>query len=147
MQAPKSQTTLKQLPQLFFEMKQLIRTKLPHTHDPNEWMRCEILRYIDSKETPTMRNVAEYLHIKAPSVTSIVIRLEREGLVARIKEKNDRRVVRISLTKKGVARMHKYVSESSQAMEKVFSKMRSKDVEELARILRSLQEAHKSPRT
>jgi len=139
----KSSATLKELPQLFFETKQLIRTKLPHTHDPNEWMRCEILRYIHSTSpTPTMQEVARFLHVKAPTVTSIIIRLEREGLVSRMREKDDRRVVRITLTQRGLERMNKYIAEASTAMEKVFTKMRVQDVETLARILRSLQRAH-----
>jgi DNA-binding MarR family transcriptional regulator len=102
-------------------------------------MRCEILRYIQSKSpTPTMHDVASFLRVKAPSVTSIIIRQEREGLVARVREKDDRRVVRITLTKKGLRRLNKYESEASSAMEKVFSKMSPKQLYSLASVLRSL---------
>src|SRR5438309_8680935 len=95
--------TFVELAQLFFATRQLVRSKLPHgSGDSNEWMRCETLRYIRlNTPAPTMREVANYLRVKAPSATSVVIRLEREGLVSRIREQDDKRIVRLALTHKG----------------------------------------------
>jgi len=131
---------------LFFKTRQLIRSKLPHTStDPNEWMRCEALRCVRARTpAPTMREVADYLRIKAPSATSVIIRLEREGLVSRIREKDDMRIVRITLTRKGEKRVEKYLSDATTTMGKVFSKISKKDVMTLTRILRSLQRAHEN---
>jgi len=142
----KSLSSFTQLAPLFFETRQLIRSKLPHTStDPNEWMRCETLRYVClGGAAPTMREVAEYLRVRAPSATSVIQRLEREGLVTRIREKGDKRVVRITLSAKGKRRVEKYLSDASRTMEKVFSKISKNDVTALTRILRSLQEAHRN---
>jgi DNA-binding MarR family transcriptional regulator len=132
-----------ELAPLFFETRQLIRSKLPHTaKDHNEWMRCEILRHIQTAPSTTMREISDYLRIKAPSATSIVRLLEREGLVSRIPEEKDKRIVRIILTKKGNVRVAKYLKDARETMAKVFSKISADDVASLVRILRSLQEAH-----
>ncbi len=91
-----------------------------------------------------MREVADYLRVKAPSATSVIARLQREGLVARVSEKGDKRVVRIELTASGRRRVEKYLADATGTMSKVFSKISGKDVATLTRILRSLHEAHKS---
>jgi DNA-binding MarR family transcriptional regulator len=134
-----------ELPQLFFETRQLIRSKLPHkAGDHNEWMRCETLRYVGSATPPPiMQELAGYLRVKAPSATSIIRLLSREKLITRLSEKKDKRVVRLVLTEKGRARVKKYLEDSTSTMTKVFSKISDSDVATLARILRSLQEAHR----
>ncbi len=133
-----------QLAPLFFATRQLIRSKLPHgTGDPNEWMRCETLRFVGgATPAPTMRDIADYLHVKAPSATSVVMLLEREGFVIRKREDIDKRIVRIELTEKGKRRVKKYLSDASKALEEVFSKIPTADVESLTRILSLLQSAH-----
>lgn len=134
-----------EIAQLFFETRQLIRSKLPHSSvDPNEWMRCETMRFIyTQKPSPTMREIAEHLRITAPSATSIVRRLQREGFVLREREYTDKRVVHIVLSKKGQKRVNKYLTDASNTMQKVFSKISDADITALTRILRSLQEAHR----
>jgi len=140
----KNKQQFTELSQLFFGTRQLIRSKLPNNKaDPNEWMRCEMLRHIRfAKTPPTMRELADYLHVKAPSATSVVIRLEREGFLARVREAKDKRIVRLVLSPKGEKRVARYVADSSRIMEKVFSKISDQDVASLSRILRSVQKAH-----
>ena len=50
-----------------------------------------------------LRDLGERLFIQPPSVTGVVDRLEREGLVARSKEEEDLRVRRVRLTDEGRA--------------------------------------------
>lgn len=49
----------------------------------------------------TVSQVAEKLHLSRATITSTVDRLVRKGYAKRIRDEKDRRVVRLSLTKKG----------------------------------------------
>lgn len=49
----------------------------------------------------TVSQVADKLHLSRATVTSTVDRLVRKGYAERIRDKKDRRVVRLALTKKG----------------------------------------------
>ncbi|PKR84772.1 MarR family transcriptional regulator [Heyndrickxia camelliae] len=49
----------------------------------------------------TVSGLSKYLQVTAPSVTQIINRLERDGLVERQMDPNDRRSVQVKLTKEG----------------------------------------------
>src|ERR1700685_3368005 len=92
-----------ELTSLFFTTRQIIKQQLPKSgnSDPNTWLRFETLRFIAETNNPTMRDVARYLSVKAPSATSLISHLAKSGLIERKGEKGDKRIVRISLTKLG----------------------------------------------
>src|SRR5262249_51071598 len=131
-----------QLASLFFSTRQIIRSNLNARPDPNAWLRLETLRFIAENADPTMQSVAEYLHIKAPSATSLVSTLERAGWVKRTVSKADKRIVCIDVTAQGRKELGKYRAESRKVMQAVFSKLPQRDVETLKRILASVDEAH-----
>jgi DNA-binding MarR family transcriptional regulator len=132
-----------ELTSLFFEMRQAIRANLPRSQaDPNAWMRCETLRFIDKDERPTMQEIARHLRITAPSATSLVRKLDSLGWIARKPSGSDKRVVRISLTPAGQRELARYRKQSQQTMQKVFSKLPDSDLRHLMRVLRSLNDIH-----
>ena len=51
--------------------------------------------------TPTMNELARFLGLDKSSVTGLVARAERRGLVARVPSPTDRRAVLVSLTEDG----------------------------------------------
>lgn len=60
-----------------------------------------IVRYLSEHEMQKMKQVGEYFHIKLSTLTSIIDKLERSGLVKRRNSKEDRRVIYINVTGKG----------------------------------------------
>jgi len=62
----------------------------------------EIMHYIAERTNPTMKEVAEYLRITPPSVTTIIDAMVESGLVKRETASSDRRSVRVTLTPKAV---------------------------------------------
>src|ERR1043166_7943509 len=102
-------SNLAELAKLFFATRQLIRSKLPHGGDANSWIRSEVLRFVrDSEPAPTMREIADYARIKAPSATSLVQLLQKLCFVCTAKSGRDRRVIRIELTAKGKRELYAY---------------------------------------
>jgi MarR family transcriptional regulator, lower aerobic nicotinate degradation pathway regulator len=71
------------------------------------------LRFIKEKN-PSMKELADFLSITPPSVTSLIDKLARPKMVMRQKNLNDRRGVRLKITRQG----EKYLKRCMQEMEK-----------------------------
>ena len=139
----KQQTDFVELATLFFETRQTIRANLPQGHaDPNAWMRCETLRFIEEGERPTMQEIAKHLRVTAPSATSLMRKLSALGWIVRKPSEKDKRVVQIALTAAGQRELSRYRKQSEKTMRKVFSKLGRRDLAHLKRALRNLQGVH-----
>jgi DNA-binding MarR family transcriptional regulator len=112
--------------------------------DPNSWMRLETLRYVSEHEQSTMRDLASYLRITAPSATSLITGLVRRKLIAREQDKKDKRVARLRLSRQGKALLSAYEKNSITLMKEVFSKLGSEDTRKLVRILKALDSHHRA---
>lgn len=53
------------------------------------------------KERQTVSSLSKLIHVSIPRVTMILDSLEEKGLVERVRDENDRRIVYAVLTKKG----------------------------------------------
>ncbi len=60
-----------------------------------------ILKYLNEHKNATQKEIADYLHISAPSVATSLKRMEESGLVTRLESKKDARKNVLKLTKKG----------------------------------------------
>jgi DNA-binding MarR family transcriptional regulator len=135
----------RRLPNLFFVTRQLIRSKVRSAGKSghNSWMRLETLRYIGEHRESTMRDIATYLRITAPSATSLIAGLARRKLIARERDKKDKRITRLRLSREGRAMLSAYEKGSSTLMKEVFSKLDAADIRELVRILKALDGHHR----
>jgi len=88
--------------------------------------------------TPTMNELARFLGLDKSSVTGLVDRAERRGLVARVPSATDRRAVLVSLTDEG----RSFVSQAAAAFEAdvsaLLSRLPSRERETLSRIVSRL---------
>ena len=100
--------------------------------------QIEIHHFIGLSGEKTMKSIAEHLKITPPSVTELITEMEKRNLVKRIDNKTDRRVVSVKLTNS--ARKN-YISMSKSKeliLDKIVSKLSSKDKKELMRIINIL---------
>ena len=137
-------TNLSELTSLFFTTRQIIKAQLPKSRnsDPNTWLRFETLRFIAQASDPSMQDVARYSaskRLQQPRSSRISPRI---GLIERKGEKGDKRIVRISLTARGKREVKNYTARCETAMRKAFSRLDSREVEELVAILRHLRDIH-----
>ncbi len=128
---------------LFFETRQIIRQKLPGAKqsDPNAWLRLQTMHFIERNDSPTMHDVAAYLRIKAPSVTSLIAHLVERGMVER-KTGADRREVVLSVTPAGKKVLESYADQSEEMMRHAFSTLDESEVGSLCSILKKLVRGH-----
>lgn len=85
--------------------QQLVHERVEGVLRPHEltFARFEILRLLafSRRRSMPMSRLGSLLQVHATSVTSAVDRLEKQGLVERLRRESDRRVVLASLTTKG----------------------------------------------
>ncbi len=60
-----------------------------------------ILKYLSENKNATQKEIADFLHVSAPSVATSLKRMEEAGLVVRVENKKDARRNSIKLTQKG----------------------------------------------
>lgn len=77
--------------------------------------------YLNKYNTLNQSELAEKLDSKASTVVRLIDRMEREGLVQRIKNSQDRRVSYIELTEKG-QNFWKEILPEGEKMSEIFSK-------------------------
>ncbi|NLB35966.1 MAG: winged helix-turn-helix transcriptional regulator [Clostridiales bacterium] len=61
-----------------------------------------ILEYLNSHESCTQRELADYLMVSPPSVTMSIKRMQKAGLVEKSTDERDMRYSRIRITEKGL---------------------------------------------
>jgi MarR family transcriptional regulator, 2-MHQ and catechol-resistance regulon repressor len=74
----------------------------------------------------------------SPNVTTVVDNLERQGLVSRERQSDDRRVIEISLTPRGRATIRKIFPAHARRITELLSALTSSEQEEMARLSRKL---------
>jgi DNA-binding MarR family transcriptional regulator len=123
---------------LVFAVRNLMHDKITQKNSKKvSFLQMITLRFIRHKE-PTMKEIADYLMITAPSATSLANSLIKDEAVKRREEKGDRRVVRIVITQKG----EKYLKEGmeciSEKIRKNLEALTPKEQAELAKILEKI---------
>ena len=72
----------------------------PYVVTPPQW---GVLSALAAKGEQPISTLSQHLAVETPAVTALVTRLEQSGLVERVHDRDDRRVVRVSLTSEGRA--------------------------------------------
>lgn len=133
-------TSNKKLLSLMFEMSRLLKREITResTVMPS-FLHSETLRFISEAEEagkrPTMRDVADYLKIAPPSATALVDTFVKTGVLKRVPDTNDRRIVRLSLSAKGTRFLDESRVQRERAFARLLKPLSASDSKALARIL------------
>ena len=100
------------------------------------------IRVLTAHDTGGVRSkeLAEHLRIAPRSATEVVDALEEKGLVTRSPDPGDRRATLVSLTDRGRALAEEVRRTRGVASERMLERLTQTDREDLARILRKLQD-------
>ena len=93
--------------------------------------QMEVLRYVKNQKNPTMKEIANYLHITPPSVTTIIESLMEKGLIKKEIEKSDHRIVRIIITQKALKIFNSLKNKKLEIIKKILSRLNKKDQKNL----------------
>jgi DNA-binding MarR family transcriptional regulator len=107
------------------------------------FVQLKTLRYIEEHNNPTMKDVALELGITPPSVTALIVPFILHGLVKRIYDKNDHRIVRLALTTKGKVHLTEQYNSMAEKMGKLLSNLNEEQIKNFKEILQILiKQAH-----
>jgi DNA-binding MarR family transcriptional regulator len=87
----------------------------------------QVLIRLGHEDGLTQREVAERCYVTQATVTGVVDTLEREGLVVRERGTEDRRVVRVRLTKEGRKRLDRAKRTVGKEMAALFADLSARD--------------------
>ncbi|XXT22288.1 MarR family winged helix-turn-helix transcriptional regulator [Sorangium sp. So ce429] len=98
-----------------------------------------ILKLLESFQDLSLSTLSERIRAQNSTVTGIVDRMEREGLVRRERSRADRRVVHIRLSEKGARLAREIQVEPMEIFRSALLSLSSTDLRDLLRILTKLQ--------
>src|SRR6185436_10691429 len=98
-----------------------------------------VLKLLETFQDLSLSSLSERIRAQNSTVTGIIDRMEREGLVSRERSTSDRRVVYIRLTKKGADLAKTIAVEPMEIFRGVLAALSREDVRDLLRILGKLQ--------
>jgi len=130
---------------LLFNTTSLIKEKLREQEKSNSLsiLSVRTLRYVSEKGKPTMKDLADYLHITPPSTTSLIEHDVKVGLLERVIDKQDRRLVRLIITEKGKKVLGQSYKSLNKVMKSILSKLNVRQLNELKNILETLSRQFK----
>jgi DNA-binding MarR family transcriptional regulator len=100
--------------------------------------RANVLRVLAGHEGISQRELAQFLHLSPPTVTTMLQKMEQDGLIQRWGDETDQRVTRIRLTEQGHERSDGLKVAYAQYVRATIGSMSGTDREELARLLEIL---------
>lgn len=111
------------------EVKELISSELWE----NVFLECsknEILIFwlLYQKEEVNMTEIAEYIHVPLNTATGLVGRLEKRELIERSRSEEDKRVVLIRFSKKGLKQFKKLTAEMIHYGTRIFSELTDEEI-------------------
>lgn len=105
-----------------------------------------VLRLLDAAAIPLPTlAIASKLVSRAPDITRMLDRLEKDQWIARTRSKEDRRTVLVSITAKGKERLAEIALPLDQMHQQQLGHMDPNDLEQLCRILSKVRRPHESP--
>jgi DNA-binding MarR family transcriptional regulator len=109
--------------------------------------QSRLLRALVHYETPPrMADLADRLEVVPRAVTSTVDGLESGGMVRRVPDPTNRRVIRIELTEQGRAALRDLRSARRTAAEEILAPLDAEQRTQLTTLLNALFEAPREPR-
>lgn len=134
--------------QLFGTMLQLGKLLSQQTTETHEEKAATILQflalhYLKDQPNVTVTDLCKFMNFSKSSATQLVERLVKAGLVRRIDDSEDRRIIRLSITESGNNEFIALKKKLIGKMHRIFSKIPQSDLRELIRIHKNLIETFK----
>jgi MarR family transcriptional regulator, lower aerobic nicotinate degradation pathway regulator len=139
MATPKQLSAVDGLAQLSFVIQEILE-RVAAAHDISI-IQTRLLGVLRDRE-PTMHGLATLLGLEKSSVTGLVDRAERRGLVARVPSSADGRAVLVSLTPDGRSLVSAVASDFEGEISTLLRHLPARDRENLSRLVSRLLVAH-----
>ena len=133
--------------QFIEEIKELISTELWNSILMN-CSKNEIMIFwlLYRKQEANMTEIAEYIHVPLNTATGIVSKMEKNEYILRSRLKEDKRVVVIKLTEKGISQVKALVDEFTYYAMQIITSFSKEEMDVFFRMLKRVMEVLKQER-
>ena len=123
-----------------FKLTRVLRTREPHgVKNPDlTILQIHTLIFVSKNQPIPMHEIAESFQITKPTATSLIDALMKLGYVSRVEDKEDRRVTRIKLSKKGEEFLQKNMSKTNSKINNILNYLTPADKKSLKRIINTI---------
>ena len=90
-----------------------------------------LILYLNNNEPETSGNISKKLGLSAPTISNVIKTLSQKNFIKKIKEKNDKRISKISLTEEGYSFLDDFIPGYYQKYQQLFMDFTDKDLENL----------------
>ncbi len=123
-------------------MKEKMGKKLESNKHCNSLLEMETLRYAKEGDHPLMRDVARNFHMTPPAATLLIDNLVRGKRLERHVDSEDRRSVRIGITKYGRELLDEGMAERTAELKKLFSVLTPAERTQFTAIIKKIIKNH-----
>src|SRR5262245_41256903 len=116
----------------------------PFDLTPQQYNVLRLLRAAPPEGMPTLA-LAERLVSRGPDVTRMLDKLEQGSLVTRDRPPDNRRVVRVAITPKGLALLDKIAGPLRECHARQLGHLKPDDLKRLTELLRAARAPHEGP--
>ena len=133
--------------QFIEEIKELISTELWNSILMN-CSKNEIMIFwlLYRKQEANMTEIAEYIHVPLNTATGIISKMEKNEYILRSRLKEDKRVVVIKLTEKGISQVKALVDEFTYYAMQIITSFSKEEMDVFFRMLKRVMEVLKQER-
>ena len=129
---------------LIFSLGRLVREHTDEGSDRSlSFIHLEMMKHIEQTKGLTMKDMALFLCIKAPSVTYLMEDLVKNGYAKRSHDTEDRRLIKIILTPKGQKILEELYPRRAESLRKVLSQLGTAEQKKFADILERIHKIYK----
>ncbi len=97
-----------------------------------------IMSVINKKKSPKMKDLSEILGISGSATTQLLKALEKKGIIARKEDERDRRISKISISKKGEILLNKIKKKEIKIIDSFFVNLNEKELENFINLIKKL---------
>lgn len=123
---------------LMIAFGRLIRAEMTKHLVPFSMLHLQTLQFVAEAGNPSMREVAAYLKVSAPSATEIIDALVADKCLSRTKDPDDRRKVRLVVSTAGTRALKRAEVRKAKAFAAVIAPLSKAERDALIKILTTI---------
>ncbi|HVX90670.1 MAG TPA: MarR family transcriptional regulator [Candidatus Paceibacterota bacterium] len=127
-----------QLLPLMIAFGRLMRAEMAKHLGPFSMLHLQTLQYVAETGNPSMREVAAYLKVSAPSATEIINALVKDQFLTRARDPEDRRKVRLVVSSAGTRAIKRAEVQKAKAFAAVIAPLSSRERDAFITILTTI---------
>lgn len=125
---------IEQFLETLVRFKRFLDQSVPVNDRVGTLLQFYAVRFLDQHPDSTVGELAEGLQMSSSAVSQLTDRLVESGLIKRINDPDDRRIVRLSNTMKGKAHLLLISKRAIKKGKEMFAKLSDEDLQEIIRI-------------